>query len=57
MGYNGFLYFAMKSSTDLMDMIKFSLLYRSSFSGVFKLQKLVISKCEVLALVSVGLHL
>lgn len=44
-----------------MDKIKCSLLYRSSFSGVFKLLKLVITKSsllsDVLDLVSVRFHL
>lgn len=31
-----------------MDKINFSLLYRSSFSGVFKLLKLVINKIELI---------
>lgn len=51
----------MRSSNDFMDRIKFSLLYRSSFSGVFKLVKLVITKMsllsDVLDLVNVRFHL
>lgn len=38
----------MRRSNDFMDRIKFSLLYRSSFSGVFKLLKLVITKIELI---------